>query len=99
MTTVPSLRIAVADDDRDIRDFLARFIPLLGHVVHSVSANGRALMEACRADPPDMIIADIQMPDMSGLEAIEAICRRTPVPAVLISGHAVPEWLDRARAI
>jgi response regulator NasT len=91
------LRIAVADDDPDVRTFLEQFLPRLGHQVHSVAKTGRELVDHCRAGPPDLIIADVKMPDMDGLEAIEAVNRFAAVPAVLVSGHAVPAWLERAK--
>jgi two-component system, response regulator PdtaR len=99
MTATAPLRIAVADDDRDVREFLERFVPVLGHSLHSVARTGRELVENCQSAPPDLIIADVKMPDMTGLEAIEAVNRTTAVPAILVSGHAVPAWLDKAREL
>jgi two-component system, response regulator PdtaR len=95
----PPLRIAVADDDRDVREFLERFLPILGHGVHSVARTGRELLDHCRVNLPDMIIADVKMPDMDGLEAVEQVNRIAPVPAILVTGHSVPNWVDRAREI
>jgi response regulator NasT len=92
-----ALRIAIADDDRDVREFLQRFLPLLGHQVSSAATTGRELVEHCRRDPPDLIIADVKMPDMTGLEAVEAIARLAAVPVILVTGHAVPAWLEKAK--
>ena len=58
---------------------------------------GRELVDHCRADAPDLIIADVKMPDMDGLEAVEAVNRVAPIPAILVTGHAVPAWLDKAK--
>ena len=96
-TTAPPLRIAVADDEADTRDFLERFIPTLGHAVSSVAADGRQLVEHCKAVPPDLIIADVKMPGMTGLEAIEAVNRRAAVPAILLTGHTDDLTVARAR--
>lgn len=94
-----TLRIAIADDDQDVRDFLVRFIPLLGHTVSSAAATGRELVEQCRQSPPDLVIADVKMPDMSGLEAVEAINKFLQVPTILVTGHAVPAWLEKAKEL
>jgi two-component system, response regulator PdtaR len=94
-----TLRIAIADDDRDVRDFLERFIPVLGQAVHSVAANGRELVEHVRQSLPDLILADVTMPDMSGLEAVEAIGKFATVPTILLTGHAVPAWLEKAKEL
>jgi two-component system, response regulator PdtaR len=92
-----TLRIAIADDDADVRDFLHRFLPLLGHTVSSVATTGKELVEQCRQAPPDLIIADVKMPDMTGLEAVEAIAKSAQVPVILVTGHAVPAWLEKAK--
>lgn len=95
----PGLRIAVADDDQDVRDFLERYLPILGHTVHSVARTGRELVDHCRINHPDMIIADVRMPDMDGLEAIEAINRFAHAPAILITGHSTPTAIEKARLL
>jgi len=92
-----TLRIAIAYDDRDVCDFLQRFLPLLGHTVNSVAGTGKELVDQCRQSPPDLIVADIKMPDMTGLEAVEAIARSAEVPTILVTGHAVPAWLEKAK--
>ncbi|MBO0697813.1 MAG: response regulator [Zavarzinella sp.] len=103
MTATPAaapaatLRVAIADDDQDVRDFLHRFIPLLGHAVSSVATTGRELVDQCRHSPPDLVIADVKMPDMTGLDAVEAIARFAQVPTILVTGHAVPAWLEKAK--
>jgi len=92
-----TLRIAIADDDADVRDFLQQFLPMLGHAVSSVATTGKELVEHCRQAPPDLIIADVKMPDMTGLEAVEAINKYAQVPTILVTGHAVPAWLEKAK--
>ena len=92
-----ALRIAVADDEPDTRTFLERSIPTLGHAVSSVAADGRQLVEHCTVAPPDVIIADVKMPRMGGLEAIEAVNRHTPVPAIVLTGYTDPPLVARAR--
>ncbi len=89
----PSLRIAIADDERDIRDFLKKVLPLLGHSVVVAAADGDELVAACAAEPPDLIITDLKMPKRDGLSALEEIWRTSPVPAIVISAH--PEQLTR----
>ena len=101
LTAAPAkaLRIAIADDDRDVRDFLERFLPILGHTVSSTATTGKELVEHCRRSPPDLIIADIKMPDMTGLEAVEALNQDAAVPSILLTGHAVPAWLEKAKQL
>ena len=92
------LRIAVADDEADMRDWFERMLPTLGHQVVSVAENGSELVEHCRALKPDLVITDIKMPDMDGIDAAQAICAERPLPVILISAYHDPELVERAEA-
>jgi response regulator NasT len=85
------LRIAVADDELDIRAYFQRILPRLGHCVVAVAENGRELIEQCRAVHPDLVITDVKMPDMDGIDAVEAICREQPTAIILMSAHVNSE--------
>jgi response regulator NasT len=84
------LRIAVADDEPDVREYFRRMLPRLGHEVVAAAANGRELVELCREQKPDLIIADVRMPDLDGDEAIQEICSVRPTPFILISAYSKP---------
>jgi response regulator NasT len=90
------LRIAVADDEPDMRDYFARILPRLGHEVVVVASNGQELVERCRSACPDLVITDVKMPDLDGIDAAARLCRERPVPVLLISAHRDPELLERA---
>lgn len=92
------LRIAVADDESDMRDYLATILPRLGHTVTVVARTGRDLIDQCRHVRPDLLIADIKMPDMDGLDAVAEICRTDPLPVILVSAYHDPELIQRAEA-
>lgn len=85
------LRIAVADDEPDVRDYFRVILPRLGHQVVAAAANGRELVAICREHEPDLIIADVRMPEMDGDAAIREICKTTAVPFILISAYSKPE--------
>jgi two-component system, response regulator PdtaR len=91
-----SLRIAVADDEVDTREFLERYLPRLGHQVTSSAADGRQLVEQCRAHKPDLIITDVRMPGLDGLDAVREIYREQAIPVILLTAYADPGWMDRA---
>src|SRR5437660_6878504 len=97
-STTNGLRIAVADDERDMRQFFQEVLTHLGHKVVANAETGRQLIEKCHAAPPDLIITDIRMPDMDGLEAASAVNRERPVPVIAVSAHSERELLDRASA-
>jgi response regulator NasT len=91
------LRIAIADDEADMRDYFQRVLPILGHKVVGVAGTGRQLIEQCRGARPDLIITDIRMPDMDGIDAAAEIGRETPLPAVLVSAHCSADLLERVQ--
>jgi CheY-like chemotaxis protein len=84
------LRIVVADDEQDVRDYFRVMLPRLGHQVVAAAANGRELVELCRQHQPDLIIADVRMPEMDGDIAIHQICSHKPTPFILISAYSKP---------
>jgi len=94
----PPLRIAVADDEPDMRDYFRKILPRLGHEVVAVAANGRELVEQCRATAPDLVITDIKMPELDGIEAARQINHERPVPIILMSAYHDPERTERAGA-
>jgi two-component system, response regulator PdtaR len=93
-----ALQIVVADDELDMRDYFQQFLPLLGHQVVGVARTGRELVELCAATHPDLVITDIKMPDMDGIDAAGQIYRQAPIPVILVSAYHDPEFIRRAEA-
>jgi response regulator NasT len=98
MTPSRRLRIAVADDERDTREFFQETLPRLGHEVVAVAATGRQLADLCHQTHPDLIITDIKMPDMDGIMVAEEVNREQETPVILVSGHYNDELAARALA-
>ncbi len=94
--TTRALRIAVADDEPDVRQFFRELLPQLGHQVVVVAETGRQLVEQCREVRPDLVITDIKMPDMDGIQAVADVNREREVPVILVTGHHDAELLVRA---
>jgi DNA-binding response OmpR family regulator len=65
-------RIVIADDDADIRELVVFKLRHGGHEVVPVG-DGAAAVEACREEKPDLVILDVMMPGMSGLEAARTL--------------------------
>lgn len=93
------LRIAIADDEADIRSYFRRLLQRLGHEVVCEAATGRELVEMCLAQRPDLIISDQHMPDLSGLEAGNEIAQTLSVPMIVVSAHDLPPDLDQNTTI
>ncbi len=80
------IRIAVAEDDPDARRALVALLGVLGHDVVCAVGDGAQLLEQCDASAVDLVIADLDMPRVDGLEAAEELSRQN-VPVILLSGH------------
>lgn len=93
-----SLRIAIADDEVDMREYLQKFLPVLGHSVVSAAKSGKELVAHCNQHHPDLVITDIKMPDMDGIDAAVEIYRQNPVPVILVSAYHDPKLIERAES-
>ncbi len=93
-----ALRIAVADDEPDMRDWFRTILPLLGHEVVAAAENGVELVANCRELKPDLVITDIKMPDMDGIDAAVRIYRDGPIPVILVSAYHDPKLIERAES-
>jgi response regulator NasT len=93
-----TLRFAVADDDPDMQEYDRTILPQLGHVVVAVVPGGRELIATCRQQHPDLVITDIKMPDMDGIDVSTQIGRDGPTPIILVTAYHDPGSIDRAIA-
>lgn len=93
-------RILVVDDDHQVRDMLRRMLERAGYEVDE-APDGRAAIELYRKTPADLVILDILMPEMEGVETMLTMRRRDPgVKIIAISGggRVSPEiYLDSAQ--
>ncbi len=76
--------------------FFEKVLPRLGHQVLSVAENGEELVENCRRLQPDLIITDVKMPKLDGIEACSRICQERPAPVILVSAYQDPALISRA---
>ena len=81
-----AVRIALADDEPDLRVAMSRLLRLLGHEVVCSASNGAELLDVCAEHEVDLVIVDLDMPVMDGLTAAEELAERG-IPAILVSGH------------
>lgn len=91
-----SLRISVAEDEPLMRKYLQETLTVLGHQVVSLSESGRDLVQQCLSLNPDLVITDIRMPDMDGLDAAAAIYAKELVPIIVVSAYHDADLIERA---
>lgn len=81
------LRVLVADDEEQVLDGLAALLETAGYSVIAKAANGQEVLELNEALSPDVILLDVKMPDMDGIEVTRAIMKAKPVPIILCTAH------------
>ena len=91
-----SLRIAVADDEPLMRRWYENTLAKLGHQLVVCASNGEEFVQDCRREKPDLLISDIEMPYMDGLDAAEMIRENLPIPIILVSAHHDSTFVERA---
>ncbi|MFF0120552.1 SpoIIE family protein phosphatase [Micromonospora arida] len=85
--------ILVADDNADMREYLTRMLRMAGYRVEAVN-DGQAALLAARVHHPDLVVSDVMMPHLDGLQllaALRADPRTTGTPVLLLSARAGQE--------
>ncbi len=90
-------RIIVADDESIIRMDLKEMLTGLGYLVVGEVGDGRSAVNLARELKPDLIIMDIKMPDMDGIEAAEILTNERIAPVVLLTAFKQRDLIDRAK--
>lgn len=95
-----TLRLALADDQALVRSGLAALLQRLPGLELCVeAADGAALLAALAATPVDVVVSDIRMPKLSGLECVRALrARGDATPVLLLATFDEPGLLAAARA-
>ena len=79
------IRVLVADDEQDFTQLMTVWLESKGYSVQTVP-DGKSALDAVRADPPDIVFLDINMPGMDGNEALKKIrAFNKTIPIIIIS--------------
>src|SRR6201996_6122813 len=92
----PPGRIVVVDDDPTVADVVGRYLIRDGHTVECVH-DGKEALRRILEQPPDLVVLDLMLPGMNGLEVCRRLRERWPVPVVMLT--ALGEETDRLRGV
>jgi len=89
-------RVLVVDDDPDIRRLLGELLGRAGYAVHE-AADGRAGLREVHSWRPDLVILDVNMPELDGFATLERIRDLSEVPVLMLTARG--EELERVRGL
>src|SRR5205085_12659812 len=92
-----ALRIVIADDEPIIRLDLKKMLEDLGYDVVGEAGDGVKAVEAARTLKPDVIILDIKMPEMDGIDAAKIITDEKIAPVLLLTAYSQLDLVKRAK--
>lgn len=94
--TVAQTRVVIADDDPIIRMDLREMLNGLGYMVVGEAGDGQSAVNQARELRPDLVIMDIRMPEMDGIEAARTLTSEDIAPVLLLTAYSEPELVQRA---
>jgi AmiR/NasT family two-component response regulator len=92
-----SLRVLVADYESINRLDLRETLRKMGHEVIGEAGDGRRAVELARQLKPDLVILDIKMPEMDGIDAAKVISTEKIAPVVLVTAYSQIDLVHRAQ--
>jgi AmiR/NasT family two-component response regulator len=92
-------RVLIVDDEPVIRLDLRTMLEAMGHEVVGEADNGADALQLARTLQPDLVIADIMMPEMDGIELSRRLAKERIAPVLVLTAYSEPEMVmgaDRA---
>ena len=91
-----SLRILLAEDEFLVLMGIKSYVEKLGHEVVGTATDGLRAVELALETKPDLVIMDISMPNLDGIDAIKKINETLFIPSIIVSGYHDEKLINRA---
>jgi AmiR/NasT family two-component response regulator len=95
--TLERTRVIIADDESLVRTDLREALTELGYLVVGDVGDGQSAVNMARELDPDVVVMDIKMPGMDGIEAAQVLTQEKIAPVVLLTAYSQKELIDRAK--
>lgn len=93
------IKVVVVDDDYIVRKVIISVLTDIGCDVIGKASTGAQALEVVKELKPDVVLMDIEMPEMDGIAATRRLQDIYPVPVVILSAYETPELLQRAAEV
>jgi DNA-binding response OmpR family regulator len=84
--TATAPRVLIIEDDRNVSEVVARYLEREGYQVDIVD-DGSVGLERALADPPDLVLLDLMLPSLGGLEVCRRLRASVPVPVIMLTAR------------
>ena len=93
-------RIYIVEDNPIVREMFVEFLTeICGYEVSGTADDGETALEELPGIQPDLVLVDVSLPTMSGIDLVKALQARMPdLPCLMISGHQETTYVTRALA-
>ena len=93
------LKILIAEDEYLVLMGLKRNLKELGHEIVAEAMDGKEAIKLAKEKSPDLIIADINMPEVDGIEAVKKINKNRVIPSIIVTGYSDNELIEKASKV
>lgn len=91
-----NIKVLIADDDFLIKELISSMLKGIGYKVLDAASNGKQAIEKTCSLKPDVVLMDIQMPKVNGLEATRKIQQSCSTPVVIMTAYDEHDLVDKA---
>lgn len=93
------VRVLIVEDDFMVRQMIRSRVEDVGYTIAGEALDGQQAVEMAQSLAPNVILMDIKMPDMDGIEATRQIYEACPTPVVMLTAYDNPELVQQASEV
>ena len=99
MTETHPISVLIVEDEALVSEIVRHAVEMAGYRVAGSAADGAEALKLIPAVRPDVVLMDIDLPDVDGLEVVRRLQIKDPRPVVVLTAHETPELIERAGAV